>query len=148
MAVPEARLEKLGDRDTEPVAEAILRQLRHPDPALRKAAQASLTPMEHGRKALLRALLESGIHSEGYGFQIELAYRAWLLGFRVGESPISFREREHGHRKTECGRDTRAGRAMRGPQRPPPRFRILRGHARQRRRRPREPPYDPTSTGP
>jgi hypothetical protein len=51
------------------------------------------------RTELLRALLDSGIHSEGYGFQIELAYRAWLFGFRVGESPISFREREHGHSK-------------------------------------------------
>ncbi len=51
------------------------------------------------RRDVLAALLEQGIHSEGYGFQIELAYRAWLAGFAVGEVPITFREREHGHSK-------------------------------------------------
>ncbi len=48
------------------------------------------------RTDLLRHLVAGGIHSDGYGFQIELALRAWLDGFRVGEVPISFREREHG----------------------------------------------------
>jgi len=51
------------------------------------------------RSDLLASLMEDGIHSEGYGFQIELAYRAWLAGYAVGEAPISFREREHGHSK-------------------------------------------------
>ncbi len=51
------------------------------------------------RRDLLAFLLQEGIHSEGYGFQIELAYRAWLAGFAVGEVPITFREREHGHSK-------------------------------------------------
>jgi dolichol-phosphate mannosyltransferase len=51
------------------------------------------------RRDLLAFLVADGIHSEGYGFQIELAYRAWLAGFAVGEAPISFREREHGHSK-------------------------------------------------
>jgi apolipoprotein N-acyltransferase len=51
------------------------------------------------RRGLIDFLLEEGIHSEGYGFQIELAYRAWLGGFAVGEVPITFREREHGHSK-------------------------------------------------
>ena len=37
--------------------------------------------------------------SDGYGFQIELAYRAWRDGYDVGEAPITFREREHGHSK-------------------------------------------------
>jgi apolipoprotein N-acyltransferase len=51
------------------------------------------------RRELLSELLESGIHSDGYGFQIELAYRAWQRGALVGEVPITFREREHGHSK-------------------------------------------------
>lgn len=51
------------------------------------------------RRSLLEALVNDGIHSDGYAFQIELAYRAWRLGFTVGEVPITFREREHGHSK-------------------------------------------------
>jgi apolipoprotein N-acyltransferase len=51
------------------------------------------------RRDLLAFLLQGGIHSEGYGFQIELAHRAWLGGFAVGEVPITFRERQHGHSK-------------------------------------------------
>jgi dolichol-phosphate mannosyltransferase len=48
------------------------------------------------RRALLQTLLERPIESQGYGFQIELALRAHLLGFDVAERPITFREREHG----------------------------------------------------
>jgi Glycosyl transferase family 2/Carbon-nitrogen hydrolase len=48
------------------------------------------------RRELIEALLAEPIHSDGYGFQIELVYRAWRLGFDVGEVPITFREREHG----------------------------------------------------
>jgi apolipoprotein N-acyltransferase len=51
------------------------------------------------RREVVEALLADGIHSEGYAFQIELAYRAWQLGFKVGEVPITFREREHGRSK-------------------------------------------------
>jgi apolipoprotein N-acyltransferase len=51
------------------------------------------------RRDLLGALVEQGVRSEGYGFQIELAYRAWRAGYAVGEVPITFREREHGHSK-------------------------------------------------
>jgi apolipoprotein N-acyltransferase len=51
------------------------------------------------RRALVEALLSDGITTEGYGFQIELAYRAWREGFTVGEVPIEFREREHGASK-------------------------------------------------
>jgi dolichol-phosphate mannosyltransferase len=51
------------------------------------------------RRPLLEWLLRDGVHSDGYGFQIELAYRAWRGGFRVGEVPIVFREREHGRSK-------------------------------------------------
>ena len=34
---------------------------------------------------------------------MELAYRAWNLGLSVGEVPITFREREHGHSKISRG---------------------------------------------
>ena len=51
------------------------------------------------RRELLEELTRDRIASEGYGFQIELAMRAHLLGFHLGEVPITFREREHGHSK-------------------------------------------------
>jgi glycosyltransferase involved in cell wall biosynthesis len=51
------------------------------------------------RAPVLRALLQDRIRSDGYAFQIELAYRAWRAGFDVGEVPITFREREHGRSK-------------------------------------------------
>ena len=51
------------------------------------------------RRGLLAELLEHGVQADGYGFQIELVYRAWRLGSSVGEVPITFREREHGHSK-------------------------------------------------
>ncbi|HEY6784630.1 MAG TPA: apolipoprotein N-acyltransferase, partial [Gemmatimonadales bacterium] len=51
------------------------------------------------RRELLEWLLPRGVHSDGYGFQIELAYRASRGGFRVGEVPITFRERELGRSK-------------------------------------------------
>jgi dolichol-phosphate mannosyltransferase len=38
-------------------------------------------------------------HTGGYGFQIELTYRAYKAGFRVKEIPIVFRERERGTSK-------------------------------------------------
>jgi apolipoprotein N-acyltransferase len=51
------------------------------------------------RRRLLEHLLATGIGSDGYGFQIELAHRAWRDGFSVAEAPITFREREHGRSK-------------------------------------------------
>ena len=48
------------------------------------------------RADLLRVLVSMPLHADGYGFQIELAMRAWRLGYTVGELPITFREREHG----------------------------------------------------
>jgi apolipoprotein N-acyltransferase len=55
------------------------------------------------RRALLEDLLRAPIRSDGYGFQIELVYRSWRLGYDVGEAPISFREREHGQSKISRG---------------------------------------------
>ncbi|HEY7659415.1 MAG TPA: apolipoprotein N-acyltransferase [Actinomycetota bacterium] len=51
------------------------------------------------RREALDVITREGMHSDGYGFQIELAYRAWNEGLSVGEVPITFREREHGHSK-------------------------------------------------
>jgi dolichol-phosphate mannosyltransferase len=51
------------------------------------------------RSETLRAIVERPLRSEGYGFQIELALRAWQGGWTVGEHPITFREREHGRSK-------------------------------------------------
>jgi dolichol-phosphate mannosyltransferase len=48
------------------------------------------------RREVLEALDLDSIHAEGYGFQIELTYRALRAGFRVEEIPIVFRERQAG----------------------------------------------------
>jgi dolichol-phosphate mannosyltransferase len=55
------------------------------------------------RANLLEALIAEGLTSQGYGFQVELVYRAVRMGYRVGEVPITFREREHGHSKISRG---------------------------------------------
>ena len=51
----------------------------------------------------LRELTTHQLRSEGYGFQIELAYRAWRRGMAVGEVPITFEERRHGQSKISRG---------------------------------------------
>jgi dolichol-phosphate mannosyltransferase len=51
------------------------------------------------RRPVLEALDLSGIHADGYGFQIEMTYRAIRAGFSAKEVPILFREREAGHSK-------------------------------------------------
>jgi dolichol-phosphate mannosyltransferase len=50
------------------------------------------------RSALERLDLDS-VHAQGYGFQIELTYRAIRAGLRVEEIPIVFRERQAGRSK-------------------------------------------------
>jgi dolichol-phosphate mannosyltransferase len=56
-----------------------------------------------GFKCFRRRTLEGidylNTHADGYGFQIELTYRAYKAGFSVKEIPIVFREREHGTSK-------------------------------------------------
>ena len=51
------------------------------------------------RRDLLRRLVAQGVHSDGYGFQVELALRAYRDGWTLREIPITFREREHGRSK-------------------------------------------------
>jgi dolichol-phosphate mannosyltransferase len=56
-----------------------------------------------GFKCFQRRVLETidldGVHADGYGFQIELTYRALQAGFAVTEVPITFRERRVGRSK-------------------------------------------------
>ncbi|MGB8652326.1 MAG: polyprenol monophosphomannose synthase [Mycobacteriales bacterium] len=51
------------------------------------------------RRAVLDPLLESDIASQGYCFQVDLAWQVWQAGHRVVEVPITFVERERGESK-------------------------------------------------
>jgi dolichol-phosphate mannosyltransferase len=51
------------------------------------------------RRAVLERLDLSGVGTDGYGFQIEVTYRAVKAGFRVEEVPILFRDRRVGSSK-------------------------------------------------
>ncbi len=51
------------------------------------------------RREVLSDLVAEPFHADGYGFQVELVMRSWLQGWSIGEVPITFREREHGHSK-------------------------------------------------
>ena len=51
------------------------------------------------RRDVLEALDLGGVGTDGYGFQIEMTYRAIRAGFRVKEVPILFRERRVGASK-------------------------------------------------
>ena len=51
------------------------------------------------RRATLEGIDYRDTHADGYGFQIELTYRAYRRGFRVREIPIVFRDREAGTSK-------------------------------------------------
>jgi dolichol-phosphate mannosyltransferase len=50
-------------------------------------------------RRVLEALDLEQVHADGYGFQIELTYRAVQAGFTVTEVPITFRERRIGQSK-------------------------------------------------
>lgn len=56
-----------------------------------------------GFKCFRRQVLEKidldNIHSEGYSFQIEMNYKAWMKGFKLKEVSIVFTERVDGHSK-------------------------------------------------
>jgi dolichol-phosphate mannosyltransferase len=56
-----------------------------------------------GFKCFRREVLETidldTIQSNGYGFQIELSFKAWRKGFRIKEIPIIFIDREFGESK-------------------------------------------------
>jgi dolichol-phosphate mannosyltransferase len=56
-----------------------------------------------GYRAFRRRVLETidyrAVASQGYCFQVDLAWRATRAGFRVSEVPITFAERERGESK-------------------------------------------------
>jgi hypothetical protein len=52
---------------------------------------------------VIEAIPLGRIHSEGYAFQIEMAWRAWLAGFAVIEIPIVFADRTQGQSKMSRG---------------------------------------------
>lgn len=53
-----------------------------------------------GFKCFRREVLESyafeRVKANGYGFQIEMTHKAWMKGFRIGEVPITFEDRQEG----------------------------------------------------
>ncbi|WP_157155304.1 polyprenol monophosphomannose synthase [Diaminobutyricimonas sp. LJ205] len=51
------------------------------------------------RADVLRQLPLEDVHSRGYCFQVDMALRVLDAGHRVAETPIIFREREHGESK-------------------------------------------------
>ena len=51
------------------------------------------------RRAVLETIPLDRVHSAGYGFQIEMTWRAWTLGFDIAEIPIIFEERRAGESK-------------------------------------------------
>lgn len=51
------------------------------------------------RREVLEAINLPGVRSNGYGFQIEMNYRAWRLGYRLHETPIIFADRREGTSK-------------------------------------------------
>lgn len=48
------------------------------------------------RRKVLSTIPLDQVHFVGYAFQIEMKYRAWKLGFKIGEVPITFKDRKEG----------------------------------------------------
>jgi dolichol-phosphate mannosyltransferase len=51
------------------------------------------------RREVLAAVNLDSIMSNGYCFQVEMTYTAWLNGFRIAEIPIVFEDRHSGYSK-------------------------------------------------
>jgi dolichol-phosphate mannosyltransferase len=51
------------------------------------------------RRSVLDALPLADVASQGYCFQVDLAWQAWRAGYRIVEVPITFVERERGKSK-------------------------------------------------
>ncbi|OWY20291.1 polyprenol monophosphomannose synthase [Sphingobacteriales bacterium UPWRP_1] len=54
-------------------------------------------------RKVLETLNLNKIRSVGYGFQIEMKFAAWRLGFKLAEVPIAFTDRIHGVSKMSTG---------------------------------------------
>jgi dolichol-phosphate mannosyltransferase len=69
----------------------------------RRVLGVGVRDLTGGFKCFRRSVLESldleSVHADGYGFQIELTYRAIKAGFNVVEVPIVFRDRRVGQSK-------------------------------------------------
>jgi dolichol-phosphate mannosyltransferase len=69
----------------------------------RAVLQIGVRDLTGGFKCWRREVLErldlSDVQADGYGFQIEMTYRAVRAGFTVAETPISFAERRAGASK-------------------------------------------------
>jgi dolichol-phosphate mannosyltransferase len=55
------------------------------------------------RREALEAIDLEGVASNGYVFQVEMNYRAWLKGLRLREIPIIFVDRRRGRSKMNLG---------------------------------------------
>ena len=55
------------------------------------------------RREVLEAIDFDRVAMNGYGFQIEMKYTAWRLGFSIGEVSIIFVDREEGTSKMSSG---------------------------------------------
>lgn len=54
-------------------------------------------------RKVLEAMDLDAVQMKGYGFQIEMKYTAWRLGFRIQEVPIIFTNRQLGTSKMSSG---------------------------------------------
>ena len=52
---------------------------------------------------MLQTIDLDAVRMKGYGFQIEMKYTAWRLGFRIREVPIIFMDRTAGVSKMSSG---------------------------------------------
>lgn len=55
------------------------------------------------RRKVLETLDLDTVKMHGYGFQIEMKYSAWKLGFKIAEVPIIFEDRKEGTSKMSSG---------------------------------------------
>lgn len=55
------------------------------------------------RRRVLEAIPLDKVRFIGYAFQIEMKYRAWKLGFKIKEVPITFVDRKEGTSKMSSG---------------------------------------------
>ena len=51
------------------------------------------------RRIVLETIQLDDVRSNGYAFQIEMTHKAWMMGFRVREIPITFADRYAGRSK-------------------------------------------------
>jgi dolichol-phosphate mannosyltransferase len=51
------------------------------------------------RRTVLEATQLDTVRSNGYAFQVEMTYKAWMKGFRIREIPITFTDRYAGRSK-------------------------------------------------